>query len=166
MRSSLKPYAGAVSIWVIPRSRMPFNNRSAVWSSGRGYGWEYFVFSFRPILKAPNPIGLTERPVFPKGRGFISRFCPAQCRGAASRHLPPLGRGGRGGSRGAVIRLCWQIDRPSRGICRAEFRLHQMATRRMICGQEEPYHIVTRPPLPKGGKRRPTGFVAAARSIL
>src|SRR5205085_4991876 len=69
---------------------------------------------------------------------------------------PPLRKGGQGGSHGAVIRLCWEIDRGSRGICRAGFRTHHMAARRMICSQRELYHKLTRPPrcppLTKGGE--------------
>jgi len=87
-------------------------------------------------------------------------------RGAASRTLPPLRRGGQGGSRGAVIRLSRKYDHSTK---RAVASINSRAIHRsgLNLSQSPPHHSATRPPLPplpKGGRngRRGTTLVITA----
>src|SRR5687767_2718227 len=88
----------------MPRSSTPLRIAAASASLGSGYVCAYLIFSFRPILKAPNEIGLTVRLVRPNVRRNIPyqppkvvwrqwEYCVLSCRvGVLAHHLR---RGGR-----------------------------------------------------------------------
>src|SRR5580704_14324741 len=58
----------------MPRAKSPSSKQFTSDSLGKAYCDGYLVFSLRPILNAPNPIGETIKPVRPSGRHFNGGF--------------------------------------------------------------------------------------------